>query len=62
MAHGLMKGKIDQVESVLYIDALYPQVIKKEQVGVFIEKIRAWQKHLDVAVNVWFEVGNMMGW
>ena len=46
MAQGLLKGKIDQVSSVLYIDAIYPQVITKDQVGVFVDKIRAWQKHL----------------
>lgn len=48
MAQGLLKGKLDQVEQVVYVDKIYPQVLAKEDVGVFIDKLKAWQQQIAV--------------
>ena len=48
MAQGLLQGKLDQVEQVVYVDKIYPQVLNKEDVGVFIGKLKEWQKQISV--------------
>ena len=48
MAQGLLQGKLDQVEQVVYVDKIYPQVLNKEDVGVFIGKLKEWQQQISV--------------
>ena len=46
MAQGLLKGKLDQVDQMVYVDKIYPQVLTKETIGEYIVKLKEWQHQL----------------